>query len=512
MKKCLFSWKETVSFRMGWFGARFWWVKIFTWTKGGTTVCNACGPPYGFDRPIQKSKNFVFQMKKCLFSWKETVSFRMGWFGARFWWVKIFTWTKGGPQYAMHVVPPMVLTTNSKIEKLVFRMKKCLFSWKETVSFRIGMVWSTILMSENFHMDQRGDHSMQCMWSPLWFWPPIQKSRNLFFKWKNACFHERKQFRLQWDGLEQDFHEWKFNLDQRGDHSMQCMWSPLWFWPPIQKSKNLFFKWKNACFHERKQFRLEWDGLEQDFHEWKFNLDQRGDHSMQCMWSSLWFWLTNSKIEKLVFEMKKCLFSWKETVSFRMGWFGARFWWVKIFTWTKGGTTACNACGPPYGFDHQFKNRKTCFSRWKNACFHERKQFRLEWDGLEQDFDEWKFSNGPKGGPQYAMHVVPPMVLTTNSKIEKLVFQMKKCLFSWKETVSFRMGWFGARFWWVKILTWTKGGTTVCNACGPPYGFDRPIQKSKNLFFKWKNACFHERKQFRLEWDGLEHDFDEWKF
>ena len=37
---------------------------------------------------------------------------------------------------------------------------------------------------------------------------------------------------------------------------------------------------------------------------------------------------------------------------------------------------------------------------------------------------------GTKGGPKDAMHVVPPLVLTTTSKIENLVFQMKKCFFS----------------------------------------------------------------------------------
>ena len=30
------------------------------------------------------------------------------------------------------------------------------------------MVSSKILMSENFEMEQRGDQRMQCMWSPLW--------------------------------------------------------------------------------------------------------------------------------------------------------------------------------------------------------------------------------------------------------------------------------------------------------------------------------------------------------
>ena len=47
------------------------------------------------------------------------------------------------------------------------------------------------------------------------------------------------------------------------------------------------------------------------------------------------------------------------------------------------------------------------------------------------------------------MHVVPPLVLTTHSKLEEHVSQMKEKL------------------------------------------------------------CFHERKQFRLESDGLEQDFDE---
>ena len=411
--------------------ARFWWAKILTWTKGGTTWCNACGPPFALEHKFKNWKacfsdekmlvrmkgnsfvwnrmvsrndfdewkfwnepkggpqdamhvvpplllttswnieKLVFQMKKCLFWWKETVSSGIGWFRARFWCLvhfKIFThqnlaskpsdskrncflswkqaffhlknkffnfwncgqeqrgdhmhcilWSpqwkfwngpKGGPQDAMHVVPPLLLTTSSNIEKLVFQMKKCLFSWKETVSFRIGWFWGKILMSENFEMDQRGDHRMQCMWSPLCSWPQFQKLKNLFFRWKNACFHERKQFRLESDGfearfwwvkilkwtkggttgcnacgppfaLEHKFKNWKtcfsdekmlvfmkgnsfvwnrmvsskmlisenFEMDQRGDHRMQCMWSPLCSWPQVQKLKNLFFRWKNACFH-----------------------------------------------------------------------------------------------------------------------------------------------------------------------------------------------------------------------------------------------------------------------
>ena len=144
---------------------------------------------------------------------------------------------------------------------------------------------------------------------------------------------------------------------------------------------------------------------------------------------------TTSKIENLVFQMKKCFFSWKETVLFRIGWFRARFWWVKILKWSKGGTKGCNACGPPFGLDHNFKNWKTCFSNEKMLLLMKGNSFSLESDGFEQDFDEWKFWNGAKGGPKDAMHVVPPLVLTTTSKIEKLVFQMKKCFFSWKETV-----------------------------------------------------------------------------
>ena len=161
--------------------------------------------------------------------------------------------------------------------------------------------------------------------------------------------------------------------------------------------------------------------------------------------------------------------------------------WRKIlvsenFEMDQGGTTGCNAYGPPFGLDHKFKNWKTLFSRWINACSHERKQFRLEPDGFGQDFDEWKFWNGPKGRPQDAMHVVPPLILTTSSKIEKRCFLMNKCLFSWKETVSFRIGWFRARFWWVKILKWSKGATTGCNACGPPFGLTTSSKIEKLCF------------------------------
>ena len=46
----------------------------------------------------------------------------------------------------------------------------------------------------------------------------------------------------------------------------------------------------------------------------------------------------------------------------------------------------------------------------------------------------------------HSMHVVPPVVLGQNSKIEKLLFKMKKCSFSQKEIVLIRIGWFGARF------------------------------------------------------------------
>ena len=52
--------------------------------------------------------------------------------------------------------------------------------------------------------------------------------------------------------------------------------------------------------------------------------------------------------------------------------------------------------------------------------------FRLELDGLEQDFDEWKFWHGPKGGPQYALHVVPPLVLTITSNNPKTCFLNEK--------------------------------------------------------------------------------------
>ena len=165
-----------------------------------------------------------------------------------------------------------------------------------------------------------------------------------------------------------------------------------------------------------------------------FEMDQRGDHSMHVMWSPLWFWRKNSKIEILVFKMKKCLFLSKEIVSIRIGWFGGRFWGKKILKWTKGGTTVCMSCGPPFGFDE---------------------------------------------------------------KIQKLkyLFKMKKCLFLSKEIVSIRIGWFGGRFWGKKILKWTKGGTTVSmHVMWSPLWFWQKIQKLKYLFLRWKNACFYQRK------------------
>ena len=102
----------------------------------------------------------------------------------------------------------------------------------------------------------------------------------------------------------------------------------------------------------------------------------------------------------------------------------------------------------PLWFLQKIQKLKNVFLRWKNDCFYKRKYFRSESDGLEEGFHEWKFWHGPKG--DHSMHVVPPLVFTKNSKIEKLVFKMKKCLFLWKEIV--RIGWFGARFWWVKII------------------------------------------------------------
>ena len=61
--------------------------------------------------------------------------------------------------HSMHVVPPLVLIKNSKIEKLVFMMKKRLVFMKGNSFDSNRMVWSKVLMSENFDMDQRGDHT-----------------------------------------------------------------------------------------------------------------------------------------------------------------------------------------------------------------------------------------------------------------------------------------------------------------------------------------------------------------
>ena len=52
------------------------------------------------------------------------------------------------------------------------------------------MLSSKILMSENYDMNQRGDHSMH-VGDPLVLLK-IQKFKNLFLRRKNACFHERK--------------------------------------------------------------------------------------------------------------------------------------------------------------------------------------------------------------------------------------------------------------------------------------------------------------------------------
>ena len=104
-------------------------------------------------------------------------------------------------------------------------------------------------------------------------------------------------------------------------------------------------------------------------------------------------------------------------------------------------------------------------------------------DGLEEDFEERKFWNGPKGGPQYACHVVPPLVLTKNSKIEILVFKMKKCLFLSKEIVRLELDGLEEDFEERKFWNGPKGGPQlVCMSCGPPFGFDK---KFKN----W-NTCF----------------------
>ena len=169
-----------------------------------------------------------------------------------------------------------------------------------------------------------------------------------------------------------------------------------------------------------------------------------------CMSCGPPFGFDEKILEILVFKMKKCLFLSKEIVSIRIGWFGGRFWGKKILKWTKGGTTvSMHVMWSPLWFWQKIQKLKYLFLRWKNACFYQRKCF---------------------------------------------VFKMKKCLFLSKEIVSIRIGWFGGRFWGKKILKWTKGGTTVCMSCGPPFGFDEKIQKLKYLFLRWKNACFYQRK------------------
>ena len=159
-------------------------LKILTWTKGGTTVCIACGPPFGIDYNFKQSKNLFFKWKKCkFFSWKEIVSIGIGRFRARFWWVKILTWTKGGTTVSIACGPPFGIDYNFKQSKILFfKWKKCkFFSWKEIVLDWNRTVWSKILMSENSDMDQRGDHSIHCMWSPLWYWLKLQTIQKLVF-------------------------------------------------------------------------------------------------------------------------------------------------------------------------------------------------------------------------------------------------------------------------------------------------------------------------------------------
>ena len=93
------------------------------------------------------------------------------------------------------------------------------------------------------------------------------------------------------------------------------------------------------------------------------------------------------------------------------------------------------------------------------------------------------------------MHCGPPFgfenflnIPQNHQKLNYLpVFKMKKCLFLSKEIVSIRIGWFGGRFWGKKILKWTKGGTTVCMSCGPPFGFDKKFYLKLNTCL-WKNA------------------------
>ena len=162
-------------------------VKILTWTKRGTTVC--MWSPLWF---WQKFKNFGFKLKKCFFSWKEIVSIRIGWFRpstTNILMSENFDMDQRG-HHSMHVVPPLVLT---KIQKLVFKLKKCLISRKEIVSIRFGWFQQSttnILVSENFDMDKRWHHSMHVV--PPLVLTKIQKFKNLFLSWKNACFHERK--------------------------------------------------------------------------------------------------------------------------------------------------------------------------------------------------------------------------------------------------------------------------------------------------------------------------------
>ena len=179
--------------------------------------------------------------------------------------------------------------------------------------------------------------------------------------------------------------------------------------------------------------------------------------------------------------MKKCLFLSKEIVSIRIGWFGGRFWGKKILKWTKGGTTVCMSCGPPFGFDKKLKIEILVF-KMKKCLFLSKEivSIRIGWFGGR--FWGKKILKWTKGGTTVCMSCGPPFGFDKKLKIEILVYTMKKCLFLSKEIVSIRIGWFGGRFWGKKILKWTKGGTTVCMSCGPPFGFDK---KFKN----W-NTCF----------------------
>ena len=263
------------------------------------------------------------------------------------------------------------------------------------------MVSSKILMSENSEMEQRGDHRMQCMWSPLWSWPPVQKLKNVVSWWINACSHERKQFCLESDGFEQDFDEWKFWNGAKGGPQDAMHVVPPLVLTTSSKIEKLVFQMKKCLFwwKETVLFRI-WNGAKGG--------PQDAMHVVPPLVLT-----TSSKIEKVVFQMKKCLFWWKETVLFRIGWFRAR---------KQRGDHRMQCMWSPLWSWPQVQKLKNLFFRWKNACSDERKQFCLESDGFEQDFDEWKFWNGAKGkgGPQDAMYVVPPLVLTTSSKIEKL--------------------------------------------------------------------------------------------